>query len=62
MQGKWVNLYNILKNIEEDFLDYQNRKNLLPIREQLNNIQEFGFFRKIRLEWTKRHLYRRRKK
>ena len=42
MQGKWVNLYNILKNIEEDFLDYQNRKNLLPIREQLNNIQEFA--------------------
>ena len=33
MQGKWVNLYNILKNIE---------KNLLPIREQLNNIQEFA--------------------
>ena len=44
MQGKWVNLYNILKNIEEDFLDYQNRKNLLPIREQLNNIQEFALW------------------
>ena len=41
MQEKCAKLYHALEMIEEDFLDYQNRKNLLPIREQLNNIQEF---------------------
>jgi len=44
MQKKWLDLYNTLEKIEDDFLDYQNRKDLLPIREQLNNIQEFALW------------------
>ena len=41
MRQKWIFLYNTLKKIQENFLDYKKRKDLLPIREQLNTIQEF---------------------
>ena len=35
MRQKWIFLYNTLKKIQENFLDYKKRKDLLPIREQL---------------------------
>ena len=41
MRQKWMFLYNTLKKIQENFLDYKKRKDLMPIREQLNTIQEF---------------------
>ncbi len=41
MQQKWVFLYSTLEKIQENFLDYENRKELLPIREHLKMIQEF---------------------
>lgn len=42
MQQKWIFLYNTLEKIQENFLDYENRKELFPIREQLKPIQEFA--------------------
>lgn len=41
MEEKWKNLYQILEKIEEDFLDYEKRKDLMPIREHLIKMQEF---------------------
>lgn len=41
MEEKWKSLYQILEKIEEDFLDYEKRKDLLPIREHLIQMQEF---------------------
>ena len=40
MQDKIVNLYDRLKVISDDFLDYQKRNDFMPIRECLNEIQE----------------------
>ena len=42
MQQKWVFLYSTLEKIQENFLDYENRKEILPIREHLKMIQEFA--------------------
>ena len=42
MQDKIVNLYDRLKVISADFLDYQKRNDFMPIRECLNEIQEFA--------------------
>ena len=42
MQDKIVNLYDRLKVISDDFLDYQKRNDFMPIRECLNEIQEFA--------------------
>ncbi len=45
-------LYNELEKIKEDFLDYQRRKDLLPVQKCLSQIQEFAvwFMEENRLE------------
>ena len=42
MDDRWVVLYKKLEKIEEEFLSAQNRNDLMPIRENLSEIQEFA--------------------
>lgn len=41
MRQKWMFLYNTLKKYKRIFWIIKKRKDLMPIREQLNTIQEF---------------------
>ncbi len=42
MDDRWVVLYKKLEKIEEEFLSAENRNDLMPIRENLSEIQEFA--------------------
>lgn len=52
MEEMILELYHELEKIEEDFLDYQKRKDLLPLQKCLSRIQEFAvwFMEENRLE------------
>lgn len=42
MEETIQSLYDELQRIEEDFLDYQKRKELLPVQKCFGRIQEFA--------------------
>lgn len=44
MEENLLKLYNRLQEINEDFLDYQKRKDLRPVRECFGQIQEFAMW------------------
>lgn len=52
MEEMILKLYKELGRIEEDFLDYQKRKDLVPIQKCLERIQKFAvwFMEENRLE------------
>ena len=42
MEALIINLYTNLRKIDEDFLDYKKRKDLMPLRQCFSQIQEFA--------------------